>query len=76
MTTYFRQVELVKSGRIYMMTWIPLQFAKKGKLLELKEEDGWNNGWVVNKVYPAKLTDKELELTSRSYRHTREASDV
>ena len=37
---YYRQCEL-KRGETRMTSWIPEEFAKVGKVLKLKDVDGW-----------------------------------
>ena len=37
---FFRQCEL-KRGKVKRTSWIPEGFAKVGKVVKLKDEDGW-----------------------------------
>lgn len=61
---YFRQCEL-KKQRKKTISWIPEKYAKIGKFLKLKNDDVWEDGWVVNAVYNRKsetsvIRDSEL----------------
>ncbi|RJQ26116.1 hypothetical protein C4577_04240 [Candidatus Parcubacteria bacterium] len=64
--TFYYQCYLEKSidvGFVSQMSFIPEEFAKKGMLLKLKEDDGsWNNGWRVREVYGEGVTWEELKL--------------
>jgi hypothetical protein len=44
------QVRLTK-GTSEQTTFIPHEFAKKDKLLKIKENDVWEEGWKVSQVY-------------------------
>lgn len=44
------QCLLVKSNRS-QTSWIPAQFAKLGKVLKLRLDGVWNNGWKVVATY-------------------------
>lgn len=57
-------------------SWIPQKFAKKGKFLKLKNENGeWENGWEVIETWGVKASADVLARTD-DYKHQREASDV
>ena len=61
----------LRNGDKTQMVWIPLKFAKKGKYLKIKTE----NGWLVERVHSGvKLTT--LNERSQDYRYTRKYSDV
>jgi hypothetical protein len=56
--------------------WIPTPFAKKGKVLKIKDSKGeWVNGWIVAEVGAAWPTDKVINY-EMDYRHQREVSDI
>jgi hypothetical protein len=56
--------------------WIPEKFAKKGKIIKLKWEDGtWEDGWEVTFVGSRKEA-KQVESTEIDYLNQRKASDV
>lgn len=56
--------------------FIPTKFAKLGKLLRLKQDDGkWDNGWKVTSV-GLTLSAAVVESNERDYTRTREASDI
>jgi hypothetical protein len=55
--------------------WIPEQFAKVGKVLRLKFEEGWDEGWVVTEV-GTQMTEEWVMEYSQDYKYQRKASDV
>jgi hypothetical protein len=73
--TFYKQCKLLGNGSI-IVTWIPEEFAKKGKCIQLKEIKGWVNGYLVEEVYNTRLDEKVLIERSEDYKHTRKASDV
>ena len=46
-----------------MTSWVPEKFAKQGKYLKLKEDDGWK----VVEVY-AKLPEEQIKNYSHDYK--------
>lgn len=62
--------------RLLETAFIPTRYAKLGKFLKLKQEDGiWNNGWKVTFVGQT-LSADIVESNERDYLRTREASDI
>lgn len=60
-----------------LVSWIPDKFAKKGKLLKLKQNDGrWEQGWVVDHVYSQCMLYDEVKERSQDYKHHRKHSDI
>ena len=53
---------LLKKGKKSQITWLPEKYAKKGKILKLKDE----NGWVVKEVW---ATDTEENVKAMERRH-------
>lgn len=72
---YYKQCLLKKKSRP-LIAWLPEQFAKHKKVLELKNDDQWENGWKVEVVYKIRLSEEQLRERSQDYKHTREASDI
>lgn len=70
----YQQCILVKGSRV-TTTWIPVKFAEKGKILSLKMEEGWEDGWHVMTQFGTKLTKNELDTKAEQYRNTRKTSD-
>lgn len=69
-----RQCRMRKSIRgcdSFLISWIPEKFAKVGKFLKLKGEDGWE---VVD-VFTRKCA-KEVNERGQDYKRTRLASDI
>jgi len=56
-------------------SWIPEKFAKLGKILQLKNLNGWSNGWEVISVGARKSSSFVIERSS-DYRTHRNGSDV
>jgi len=67
----YKQCLMVKNG-MYQISWLPERFAKTGKFLKLKEDDGWE----VKEVYGPELDEAIVNERSRDYRKQREASDI
>jgi hypothetical protein len=73
----YQQCELRRAGvGTIMVSWIPSKYAKKDKVLKIKNGDGWENGWKVTKVYVPKNTETVVASLATSYLHQREVSDV
>jgi len=76
---YHRQCRLSRqiNGKMeILVTWLPEEFSKVGKVLELEMESGkWQNGWAVCEVYERRKT-KEVAERERDYRKNRKASDI
>lgn len=61
----------LKKGDTYQTIWIPEKYAKVGKYLKLKDDDGWE---VI--IVGSKKDSKEVQRRSVDYRHQRKASDI
>ena len=70
MKKYHCQCKL-KKGDTYQVSWIPEKYAKVGKYLKLKDDDGWE---VIE--VGTKKNSKEVQKRSVDYRHQRKASDI
>ena len=58
------------------VTWLPTKFARKGKFVKLKSDDGtWQDGWEVVEVWGTRPSEEVLEH-ERDYLKQREASDI
>jgi hypothetical protein len=79
MIEYYIQCDLrkqIESGFVLCdVAWIPEKFAVIGKCVKIKKDDGWDVGWVVDKIHSA-FKKKESEIFDRDYLHQRKASDV
>lgn len=72
------QVRLTKSkgNQNYQYTaWIPDDLAEDGSYVKIKFEDGWEDGWLVSKVYNT-LPSSVVFERSQDYKKTRKASDI
>jgi hypothetical protein len=68
--TNHKQCKLQK-GITFQMSWIPEKFAKVGKFVKLKDDDGWE----VVEVY-ATMDSKKVQERSIDYRNQRKVSDI
>jgi hypothetical protein len=62
-TVYYRQCHLVRPcerGEMRQLSWIPEKFAVTGKSLRLRDEGGWQDGWIVRSVGPYRVADEDL----------------
>lgn len=62
MNLEYRQCLLVKTEKdstSSLVTWIPNKFAILGKILKLREDDSWDDGWVVNEIFDS-VNEKDL----------------
>ena len=53
-------------------SWIPVKFAKVGKCVKLKDEDGW----IVEEVGSLARPYDDVSERSQDYKKTRRASDI
>jgi hypothetical protein len=56
--------------QITQMAWLPKEFAVEGRTLDLKDNRGWDYGWLVVKVYDQRLSYDEVRdsvSNQRSY---------
>lgn len=73
---FYQQVKLRKGSR-EQVSWVPDTFAKKGKILKLKEGTTWENGWEVIWVFrDIMLSHAEAIVQNVQYKHHREVTDI
>lgn len=63
-------------GRQTQVAWLPEKFAEVGRILKLKDNDVWEDGWVVSSIGTALVSDEIITERSQDYKNTRKASDV
>ncbi len=65
------------SGIVGVYTcWLPEEFAKAGKIVDLKRGDGsWTTGWTVDEVYNT-VSEEYVRTHERDYLDQRKASDI
>ena len=56
-------------------SWIPEQFAKEGKILDIKEGEHWVKGWKVVDVF-TRASEEYVVEHERDYKTQRKASDI
>lgn len=71
----YTQCKLTHPDGTCMTSWIPTKFAKKNKILKLKDNGVWKDGWVVTSVFGTQ--DEKIVLARRSdYRNWRDMTDI
>jgi len=61
----------LQRGIEFQYSWIPQKFAKVGKIIKLKDDDGWK----VVEVFST-MDSKEVQKRSTDYRYQRKVSDI
>lgn len=78
MTNFSRQCVLINANRESQKiktSWVPEKFAEVGKVLKLKENGEWEDGWEVVHV-GSRLDDKTINENSQLYKKHRKDSDI
>jgi hypothetical protein len=66
----------LRKGNLTMVSWIPSDLAKKGLVVNLKDDLGvWKEGWTVEQTWKTKKGET-VEAAVPDFRHQREVSDV
>ena len=64
---------LLLKGKTSQLAWLPEKFAVQGKYVRLLED----NGWMVDKVYPNRITEQFLfEYKDRQFKNQRKVTDI
>ena len=63
---------LLRKGDTSYMAWIPEKFAKKGKYVRLRGDNGWEVVFASNLC----LEEQEIADRSQDYRRHRRATDI
>jgi hypothetical protein len=71
---YHRQCKL-KRGDAVTVSWIPENFAVKGKVVKLKDRGIWVDGWKVDFV-GTRLPTKYVINRSQDYKNQRKVTDI
>jgi len=61
----YTQCELVKQN-VFQVAWIPTQFAVVGKIIKIKENGRWNDGWKVKHIFGIRFFE-DVEEHERDY---------
>lgn len=70
----YRQVLLFR-GPERQVCWIPACFANVGCVLKLKENDEWQDGWIVSQLYGSE-DSKRLESNEATRRRMKRTSSI
>ena len=78
---HYRQCRLVRpvaAGEYVVVSWIPDQFAERGRVVKLKADDGtWSDGWRVTEVGRHRLPTHEVpDFHELSKAHLRASGDA
>lgn len=66
---------LLKNNNTFQTSWIPKKYATLGKILKLKENGIWTNGWEVVTCGHKELSKKILER-EQNYKKMRKITDI
>ena len=58
------------------ISWIPIKFCKKNKLLKLKINNNWEDGWFVHKIWSETADEDKIERLKMQCFHCREKTDI
>jgi len=72
-TIYYRQCKLQRDN-CYQTSYIPEEFAIKGKVLKLRENDVWIDGWKVIEVSSHRHEDNDILDSHSAIKHHRKAT--
>ena len=66
----YRQCRLVKKirgGESIQTSYLPAEFAREGRIVKIREDDGsWDDGWVIRLV-GGSLTEEQLAVLERAH---------
>tara|TARA_Y100000310_G_C20112153_1_gene547617 strand:- start:112 stop:318 length:207 start_codon:yes stop_codon:yes gene_type:complete len=65
----------VGGNKEYYTAWIPEEYARVGKVLKLKMDDGWKDGWHVTAV-GTRASAELVTVLRDQHRHNREETDI
>ena len=72
----YRQCTLANGRYRFKTAWIPVKFAKEGKLIKLRMDDGsWEDGWKVINAHTM-LHANVVEVLEDQHRRSRKTTDV
>lgn len=71
----YRQCLMVKRGT-EQTAWIPEKFSKTNKVLKIKIDGEWDEGWEVRAVYEPAVEEGVVNERSRDYKKIRVATDI
>lgn len=72
--TYFQCSLKRKTGTL--VSFIPENFAVLGKIVKLKDDGKWTNGWKVEAISSISITGEDLDKIEKQYRVHRKVSDI
>ena len=69
----YRQCRLQR-GSQFDQAWIPEKFAQVGRVIRVKRDGEWSDGWAVVMIF-GQLSDGAAESGRDEYRYHREVTD-
>lgn len=70
-TVFYKQCTLSKKDGTTQVSWIPEKFALLNKVLKLKENEKWDDGWIVKKVGDFRKSEEQLPDSHKDIKHHR-----
>ena len=64
----YKQCCLIKDDKKLQVAWIPEQYAIQDKILKLKINKNWQDGWKVYYVYDSNKTEESLARHEQVFR--------
>jgi hypothetical protein len=64
---FYKQAKLAKHKTV-QTAWLPEKFAKKGRVVRIKGDDGWDDGWHVVEVYATRLDEHVVHEQAHNHR--------
>jgi hypothetical protein len=66
--TQCRLVKKIRGGETIQTSYIPTEFAKVGRVVKVREDDGsWDDGWVI-RIVGGSLTEEQLTALEKAHR--------
>ena len=75
----FRQCVLRRkseNGTVTTLSWIPDEYARKGKIVKLKDAVGWTDGWKVMFVSLCSFPEDMIATIERQSVNHRKRTDI
>ncbi|MFW5890944.1 MAG: hypothetical protein ACOCUI_01895 [bacterium] len=75
----FKQCLLEKeigSKKKSIISWIPEEYASEGKIVRLKNKEGYSKNWVIKEVFRFSISLDELDLIERHWKCHRKITDI
>jgi len=62
-----RLVKKVRGGEAVQTSYLPAEFAKEGRIVKVREDDGgWDDGWVIRSLGGSLTEDQLADLEGQA----------